>query len=75
MEKRFGELTEWLRSSPGKRVRRNCPVGSSPMLSAKEAEPLKFQDFKGSFLFFVKRFTLLALLKNTDGQVQWKGGQ
>ena len=29
-------LTEWLRSPPGTRVRRNSPVGSNPMPSASE---------------------------------------
>lgn len=33
-----GGLTEWLRSSPGKRVGRNSLVGSSPMPSASEIE-------------------------------------
>ena len=30
----LGGLTEWLRSSPGKRVRCNSPAGSSPVSSA-----------------------------------------
>ena len=34
--KRRGGLTEWLRSSPGKRVGCNSLVGSSPMSSAKK---------------------------------------
>lgn len=30
----FGEMTEWLRGTPGKRVRLRGPAGSSPALSA-----------------------------------------
>ena len=47
----FGGLTEWLRSSPGKRVGCNSLVGSSPMPSARFWGPnwalfsLKFQRF------------------------------
>ena len=37
-----GGLTEWLRSSPGKRVRLEGPVGSSPMSSAKIIEQSRF---------------------------------
>ena len=39
----LGGLTEWLRSSPGKRVRCNSPAGSSPVPSA--IKPLEFQRF------------------------------
>ena len=35
-----GGLTEWLRSLIGNQVRRNSPVGSSPMSSAIEARDL-----------------------------------
>ena len=43
----YGGLTEWLRSSPGKRVRCNSPVGSSPMSSARIQRPV-------SGLFFIE---------------------
>ena len=36
MNKRRGGLTEWLRSLIGNQVRRQRPVGSSPMSSAKK---------------------------------------
>ena len=44
---KYGGLTEWLRSSPGKRVRCNSPVGSSPMSSARIQRPV-------SGLFFIE---------------------
>ena len=34
----LGGLTEWLRSRIGNAVRRNSPVGSSPMSSAIQTE-------------------------------------
>lgn len=40
-----GGLTEWLRSSPGKRVRCNSPAGSSPVSSAKEMKKTPFGVF------------------------------
>ena len=45
-----GGLTEWLRSLIGNQVRRNSPVGSSPMSSAKRT--LQFQRLQGSFYLF-----------------------
>ena len=50
----LGGLTEWLRSSPGKRVRCNSPAGSSPVPSAMK--PLEFQRF----LFWILR-TLFSI--------------
>ncbi len=47
---RRGGLTEWLRSSPGKRVGCNSLVGSSPMSSAKfrgSEKSLPFRFFVG----------------------------
>ena len=52
----YGGLTEWLRSSPGKRVRCNSPAGSSPVSSARKSE-----TFLG--LFFIEISTFSAFLK------------
>ena len=54
---RRGGLTEWLRSSPGKRVGCNSLVGSSPMSSAKNlnlSEKLRF--------FYFQRFPVFPMV-------------
>ena len=44
-----GGLTEWLRSLIGNQVRRNSPVGSSPMSSAIKS--LGISTVSGLFIF------------------------
>ena len=51
----YGGLTEWLRSSPGKRVRCNSPAGSSPVSSARIQRPV-------SGLFFIEISTFYTFL-------------
>ena len=53
---KYGGLTEWLRSSPGKRVRCNSPAGSSPVSSAITKRPEQG-------LFFIEISTFSAFLK------------
>ena len=49
-----GGLTEWLRSLIGNQVRRNSPVGSSPMSSANMTRTV---DFSTVLLFIHELYT------------------
>ena len=62
---KYGGLTEWLRSSPGKRVRCNSPVGSSPMSSARIQRPVSGLFFIEIYWNFMGKKWLFLMVRHT----------